>query len=61
MSNVETITCDVAGCSKSFAYRIKGFNLCAEHCFRPNCAWNKRYPHYDPSECSEAQKGDANG
>lgn len=36
MANIEKITCDVAGCSKEFAYRIKGFNLCAEHCFEPN-------------------------
>jgi hypothetical protein len=33
MANVELITCDYAGCNKPFAYRIKGFNLCAEHCF----------------------------
>lgn len=36
MANIERINCDVAGCSKEFAYRIKGFNLCAEHCFEPN-------------------------
>lgn len=35
MANIERITCDVAGCTKELAYRIKGFNLCAEHCFEP--------------------------
>lgn len=33
MANDETIQCDYAGCEKPFAYRIKGFNLCSEHCF----------------------------
>jgi hypothetical protein len=33
MGNVESIGCDYAGCKKEFAHRIKGFNLCAEHCF----------------------------
>jgi hypothetical protein len=33
MANTEVITCDYAGCTKPFAYRIKGFNLCAEHAF----------------------------
>ena len=36
MENVETITCDYPGCTKTFAYRVKGFNLCAEHVFRPD-------------------------
>ena len=31
MANKELITCDFAGCSKPFAYRVKGFNLCGEH------------------------------
>ena len=33
MANTEIITCDYAGCKEPFAYRIKGFNLCAKHCF----------------------------
>lgn len=35
MANDEQIRCDYAGCQELFAYRIKGFNLCAEHCFEP--------------------------
>lgn len=33
MSNHEIILCDYEGCTKPFAYRIKGFNLCSKHCF----------------------------
>jgi hypothetical protein len=33
MANQEKITCDYAGCSEPFAYRIKGFNLCSKHLF----------------------------
>lgn len=36
MSNQERITCDYADCSKEYAYRIHGFNLCAEHLFTGN-------------------------
>lgn len=32
MSNTELITCDYLDCKEPFAYRINGFNLCAEHC-----------------------------
>lgn len=32
MANDEKIYCDYDGCGKLFAYRIRGFNLCAEHC-----------------------------
>lgn len=31
MSNHEIILCDYEGCTRPFAYRIQGFNLCSEH------------------------------
>ena len=36
MANIERIACDYAGCDELMAYRVKGFNLCAEHVFRPD-------------------------
>ena len=36
MANIEIVTCDYPECTKTFAYRVKGFNLCAEHVFRPD-------------------------
>ena len=44
MANIERIACDYAGFDELMAYRVKGFNLCAEHVFRPDeiKAWAKK-------------------
>lgn len=31
MANRERIICDLDGCEKEYAYRVKGFNLCSLH------------------------------